>query len=200
MISRVGTIALLAASVATPALAQSDLQPGFDKRLLQLSPAEDEAERCFIRRYDAAHLKGHPRQRVEAIGFCANVERIPPEEKNEPVRYRYNFDFAVKLKGRAKVATTGGECGFSYMPPEEQKRISSEPLWCGVDCDGGGITLEPRKEGVELLMRLERIRVSSECGGADDESSSFDLTGGADDKVFLMPRTSVEDYKAFVGK
>jgi hypothetical protein len=86
------------------------------------------------------------------------------------------------------------------MPPEELNRVASKPIRCGVDCDGGGVSVEPRKDGAELLVRLERIRVSSECSGGDDDSKSFDLTGGADDKVFLIPRTSVEDYRAFAGK
>jgi hypothetical protein len=125
---------------------------------------------------------------------------MQPEEKGEPVRYIYTFDFAAKLRARGGVAKTGGECGFSHMPLEQQKQIASKPIWCGVDCDGGGINVEARKDGNELLVRLNRIRVSSECGGADDESSSFDIEGGADDKVFLIPRVSVEDYRAFAGK
>lgn len=193
-------VVLLAALSATPAFAQSDLQPGFDKRLLLLAPAQDKAESCFLRRYDAAHLKARPKQRVEAIALCVNVERMAPEEKGEIVRYIYNFDFSAKLKGKPEIAKTTGECGFSHMPPEEQKRIASKPIWCGIDCDGGGVTVESRKDGAELLVRLERIRVSSECGGGDDESKSFDITGGDDDKVFIIPRTSVEDYRAFVGK
>lgn len=196
----VGTLAALALLSAAPAFAQSDLQPGFDKRLLLLAPAQDKAQSCFLRRYDAAHLKSHPKQRVEAIGMCVEVERIEPDEKGDPVRYRYNFDFAAKVKGRAGSAKTGGECGFSYMPPEEQKRMASKPIWCGVDCDGGGVNVEARKDGAELLVRLERIRVSTECGGADDESSSFDIMGGDDDKVFIIPRASVKDYRAFAGK
>ncbi len=196
----VGALSALALLSATQAFAQSDLQPGFDKRLLELAPANDKAESCFLRRYDAAHLKSRPKQKVETLGLCVIVERMEPEEKGEPVRYIYNFNFAAKLKGKAQVATTAGECGFSHMPPEEQKRISSKPIWCGIDCDGGGISVETRKGGAELLVRLERIRVSSECGGADDESSSFDITGGDDDKVFLIPHTSVEDYRSFAGK
>jgi hypothetical protein len=191
---------MLLAATVTPAIAESDLQPGFDKRLLLLAPAQDKAERCFLRRYDAAHLKARPKQRVETIGMCVTVQRMEPEEKGEPVRYIYSFDFTTKLKGRAGALNTGGECGFSHMPPEEQKRILAKPIWCGVDCDGGGISVESRKEGAELLVRLERIRVASECGGGDDESKAFDLTGGADDKVFVIPTTTIEDYKAFVGK
>ena len=194
----------LAVSVAVfapvPAFAQSDLQPGFDKRLLILAPAQDKARSCYLRRYDAAHLNARPQQKVESIGLCVEVERLAPEEKGEPVRYVYSFDFAAKLRDRAATLTTGGECGFSHMPPEEQKRIASKPIWCGVDCDGGGVRVEPRKDGAELLVRLERIRVSSECGGGDDDSKAFDLTGGVDDKVFIVPRTNVDDYRAFVGK
>lgn len=193
------TAVLLAILAVPPVFAQSDIQPGFDKRLLLLAPAEDKAESCFLRRYDAAHMKARSKQRVEVIGLCVKVERLQPEEKGEPIRYVYNFDFATKLRGRGGILKTGGECGFSHMPPEEQKRIASKPIWCGVDCDGGGITLEPRKEGGELLARLSRIRVESECGGGD-ESKAIDLEGGADDKVFVIPRVSVDDYRAFAGK
>jgi hypothetical protein len=138
-------VVLLAALSATPALAQSDLQPGFDKRLLQLAPAQDKAESCFLRRYDAAHMKARPKQRVETIGICVSVERMAPEEKDEIVRYVYSFDFAAKLKGQTSVAKTGGECGYSHMPPEEQKRIAGKPIWCGIDCDGGGVSVESRR-------------------------------------------------------
>ncbi len=202
MKSPVGSSALIAAALAvTPALAQSDLQPGFDTRLLEIAPATDNAESCFLRRYDAAHLKAHPRQKVETMGLCVAVERIVPEEKGDPVRYRYNFDFAAKLKGRAKPATTSGECGFAYVPLAEQPHRSGKAIHCGVDCDGGGISIEARKGGAELLVRLDRIRVSGGCGSDDDdESNAFELTGGADDKVFLIPKSSANDYRAFVGK
>lgn len=200
--SSIRIAALLAATVAVSSsvAAQSDLQPGFDTRLLALAPAVDKAERCFLRRYDAHHLKAHPRQRVEAIGLCVDVERILPEEKTDPVRYRYNFSFAAKLKGRAKPATTGGECGYAYVPAAEQPPRTGTAIHCGVDCDGGGITVESRKDGAELLVRLDRIRVAGGCGGDDDESKAFDITGGADDKVFVLPKASVDAYKAFVGK
>ena len=199
MKSILSTTILIAAVSTTPAIAQSDVQPGFDTRLLLLAPAEDKAETCFLRRYDSAHLKSRPKQRVESIGLCVKVDRLQPEEKGEPVRYVYNFDFATKLKGRAEILKTAGECGFSHMPPEQQKNVASKPIWCGVDCDGGGISLEPRKEGAELLARLSRIRVESECGGGE-EDKAIDLEGGADDKVFVIPRTSVDDFRAFAAK
>jgi hypothetical protein len=196
------TLIVIIVAATSPALAQSDLQPGFDARLLALAPAVDKAESCFLRRYDAQHLKAHPRQRVEAVGLCIDVERILPEEKADPIRYRYNFSFAAKIKGRAKPATTGGECGYAYTPATEQPPRTGQAIHCGVDCDGGGVTVEARKGGVELLVRLDRIRVAAGCGSDDeeDESKAFDLTGGADDKAFLMPKVDASAYKAFVGK
>jgi hypothetical protein len=200
--ARIAAVSAAFVAATSPALAQSDLQPGFDTRLLALAPAVDKAESCFLRRYTESHLKSHPRQMVEAIGICIAVERILPEEKSDPVRYRYNFDFAAKLKGRVKPATTGGECGFAYVPLGDQPLRSDKGIHCGVDCDGGGIRVEARNAGAELLVRLDRIRVSAGCGSADeeDESKAFDLTGGADDKVFLMPKVDGPAYKAFVGK
>jgi hypothetical protein len=200
---RISIAAVIVATVgamASPAIAQSDLQPGFDTRLLALAPAVDKAERCFLRRYESSHLKARPRQRVEAIGLCVDVERILPEEKTDAVRYRYNFSFAAKLKGRAKPATTGGECGYAYVPAAEQPPRTGQVIHCGVDCDGGGVTVESRKAGAELLVRLDRIRVAGGCGGDDNEGKAFDLTGGADEKVFVLPKASVDAYKAFVGK
>ena len=185
---------------ANSASAQTDLQPGFDTRLLALAPAVDKAENCFLRRYDRSHLKAHPRQRVESVGLCIDVERILPEEKADPIRYRYNFSFAAKIKGRAKPATTGGECGYAYVSAAEQPPRIGQAIQCGVDCDGGGITVEARKGGAELLVRLDRIRVSGGCGGDGDESKAFDLTGGADDKVFLMPKVNRAAYRSFVGQ
>ena len=199
---RTRTAALIAAFITatSPALAQTDLQPGFDTRLLTLVPAVDKAESCFLRRYDGSHLKAHPRQRVERVGLCIDVERILPEEKVDPIRYRYNFSFAAKIEGRAKPATTGGECGYAYVPAAEQPPRKGQAIQCGVDCDGGGITVESRKGGTELLVRLDRIRVAGGCGADDDESKAFDLTGGADDKVFVLPKVGAQDFRAFVGK
>jgi hypothetical protein len=52
---------------------------------------------------------------------------------------------------------------------------STGVIHCGVECDGGGVDLEPQKDGT-LLVRLKRkdgdsIRMSLGCGGDEDEAS-----------------------------
>jgi hypothetical protein len=193
---RAAATALLLAFCTDIAVAQEP-QPGFDTRHLQFAPARDKADACWLRRYTAEHLASHPQQRVEAIGFCVKVQRIPPDKAGEPVRFRYNFDFAAKLKGRPRPAATSGECGWAYAEPG-QVAATGASIGCNVECDGGGITVEPRKGGSELLIRLEnRIRVQGGCGGDDDEENAFDLTGGRDDKLFLLPKATRTAYRGF---
>ena len=62
---------------------------------------------------------------------------------------------------------------------------SAEGIGCGVDCDGGGIGIEPvpgRDDAI--LVRLERIRMTLGCG----EGEAVDLEGGADDKLFKLAK------------
>lgn len=60
-------------------------------------------------------------------------------------------------------------------------------LWCGVECDGGGIYVSQR-ERIRVLIDLQRvgqIAMTSGCGGEDFESG-FSLGAGLDDKQFLL--------------
>ena len=50
---------------------------------------------------------------------------------------------------------------------------------------------------------MKPVVLAAVGNGSDDEadeSKAFDLTAGADDKVFLMPKVDASAYKAFVGK
>jgi hypothetical protein len=65
---------------------------------------------------------------------------------------------------------------------------STSAIHCGVECDGGGVDLEPQKDG-SLLVRLKRkdgdfIRMSLGCGGDEDEGSV--LRSGVDDHAFKL--------------
>jgi hypothetical protein len=49
-----------------------------------------------------------------------------------------------------------------------------------VDCDGGGIEIEPvAGRGGTILLRIGRIRMTLGCG----DGEAVELEGGADDKV-----------------
>ncbi len=54
-----------------------------------------------------------------------------------------------------------------------------------MDCDGGGIEIEPvaGRSGT-ILLRIDRIRMTLGCG----DGEAVELEGGADDKVFKLTK------------
>ncbi|MGH6864927.1 MAG: hypothetical protein ACREDO_01825 [Methyloceanibacter sp.] len=66
---------------------------------------------------------------------------------------------------------------------------SAEGIGCGVECDGGGIEIEPLKdEDGAILVRLERIRMSLGCSEGED----VELEAGDDDRVFKLMKAPAE--------
>ncbi len=98
--------------------------------------------------------------------------------------FNYDFTLAAKVKDRSQTLYASGDC------------TSGEGIGCGVDCDGGGIELEPiAGKPDELLVRLERIRMTLGCG----EGQEVELEGGTDDRLFKLtkaPRPLGEALKA----
>lgn len=164
---------------AGPVVAAPAPQPGFDPKLTGLVEARPNARACFRRDYDADHLAAHPKQTVSAIGLCVKVVHYQARNGG---RYRYDFELKVRLRGRAKLLTATGECGFSEADPAIV-RHGAGPITCALECDGGGIDVEPDKAGGGLVARLDRIRLSDGCG-----EEGVELTGGADDRVFRLQR------------
>ncbi|MGH6734946.1 MAG: hypothetical protein ACRECX_02545 [Methyloceanibacter sp.] len=145
-----------------------------------LLPPNPGAEVCYARVYDADHLKRHPKQRVTEMIFSLRYLTFEENEDGTPeeANYQYWFTLAAKLRGNPEMHYANGACGSS-----------SGVIGCGVECDGGGIELEPRADG-DLLARLERdggegfIRLTPGCG--DEEGVT--LEAGEDDKVFKLPK------------
>ena len=161
-------------------------------KLKALLPPGPDAALCFARTYDAEHLKQHAQQNVTEmlllVRYVALGEDeatlIPAEGGGTAKQYfRYDFTLAAKVRDRSQTLYASGDCA------------SAEGIGCGVDCDGGGIELEPiaGKPG-ELLVRLERIRMTLGCG----EGEEVELEGAADDKVFKLtkaPRSFCDSMK-----
>ncbi len=151
-------------------------------KLKALLPPGPDAALCFARTYDAAHLKQHPQQKVtEMILFLRYVTLgedeatlIATEDGGTKKQYfRYNFTMAAQVKDRSQTLYASGDC------------TSAEGIGCGVDCDGGGIDIEPvAGKGDTILVRLERIRMTLGC----NEGPEIDLEGGADDRVFKLTK------------
>jgi hypothetical protein len=122
---------------------------------------------CFTRTYDRAHLARHPDQLVTQVRL--RIYRPPPD-----VKVAYWFSAQFRLRGRNETLRTGGLC------TNERPGV----LRCIVECDGGGVDVAPRADGV--MMHLDWIRVAA-CGD-DVVEGGERLSGGKDDRVFRLDR------------
>jgi hypothetical protein len=121
---------------------------------------------CFTRAYDRAHLARHPDQLVAAVKL--RIYRPPPGNLN-----KYWFLAQFRLRGKDEPLRTSGICNEK-----------ASGLYCGVECDGGGVDVIPRAR--DAMMYLDRIRVAA-CG-EDTLTGGQELTGGKDDRVFRLDR------------
>jgi hypothetical protein len=68
-------------------------------------------------------------------------------------------------------------------------------LGCAVDCDGGGTPVELAHADKSTLIRLDSIRIWQDNQASDED---FDLSGGADDRVFGLDRAKLDECRALV--
>lgn len=162
-------------------------------RLKTLLPPGEDATLCLGRRYDAEHLREHPKQTVTEVLLSIRYRPLKGEDAVlearddggiEKRRFIYDFTLAAKVRGKKETLYASGDCS------------SAEGIGCGVDCDGGGIDIEPVEFGGAVLVRLERIRMTQGC---IEGPRQVDLVGGADDKVFelgKMPESVCKEMRA----
>ena len=160
---------------------------GFAKRLFARNiDKQKKSYVCFLRRYDAAHLAGHPLQKVSVMRLLVTAERIPEDDA-----LNYSFRLGLKFRDKPGDFDSSGDCGHGLATEGDNKGR----LYCGVDCDGGGISVELPPANTFLLVRLEFIRIWNNNKPDDD---GFSLSGGADDKVFRLERTNLADCASLV--
>jgi hypothetical protein len=151
--------------------------PDYIKLKALLPPAPD-AQACYARTYDPDHLKRHPKQKVTEMVFSLRYVTLGEDEAvivategggTEKRYFDYDFTLAAKTKEHDRTLYASGDCA------------SAEGIGCGVECDGGGIEIEPMAgKDDTILVRLEPIRMTQGCG----EGEEVELEGGEDDKVF----------------
>ena len=151
-------------------------------KLKALLPPGPDAALCLARSYDAEHLQQHPEQKVTELILYIRYITLAEDEATliasddggiEKQYFRYDFTLAAKVRDRSQTLYASGDCA------------SAEGIGCGVDCDGGGIELEPiAGRPDDLMVRLERIRMTLGCG----EGEEVELEGGADDKLFKLTK------------
>ena len=142
---------------------------------------------CFVRQYDSGHLAKHPLQKVTAMKLLVTAEAVPEDENLNHV-----FRMDVKLRNRSGNFNSGGGCGHVKV---SETPNGKEHLSCSVDCDGGGISMELTADNKATLIKLDSIRIYNKN---NPEDGGFNLSGGADDRVFRLDRAPLELCKSLV--
>jgi hypothetical protein len=178
----IGAMAWVLACAA--ALSATPEMPGF-AALNALLPAQPGNKACYVRSYDTAHLRVHPRQRIIAMKFLLGVEAYDPKpakaERADELYY-YTFSMSVSRRGDKRLLRTSGDC------------MGGETISCVVDCDGGSVALDKLPPAGSLILRLNNdgIRMFHDC---DDEQGVL-IKGGADDKVFRLDKAANDACRA----
>ena len=133
----IAVVAMLTAAAVTGGTARADdaaNSEAFAKRMFAGKVADKgKSYACFVRRYDAAHLRQHPQQKTTAMKLLVSAEMVA--EDKEP---NYSFALGVTFRDRKGHFDTMGSCGH---PTADQESADKLVLGCGVDCDGGGLQI-----------------------------------------------------------
>lgn len=143
-------------------------------------PARAQAgAQCLARDYDAAHLAEHPRQRVAAM----LVQVAPPD----PRRGWHEARIAIRFRGETAWRRAATEC----------RDQGGGRVQCGVECDGGGFTLEPGAQPGERRLRPDRqgLELREACDGAEVANPPR-LDPAPDDRLFVLRAAPPETCRA----
>jgi hypothetical protein len=147
---------------------------------------------CFVRRYDTEHLAQHPLQKVTVMKLLITAENVADDKFLE-----YSFRLGVNYRNRPGDFDSSGECGHAPTVRNSQNDPSPAAgidFACDVDCDGGGIAVNLANNDSAVIVTLDRIRIWK--GKDPDEAVVRELHGGADDKMFRLDRTSLNECAA----
>lgn len=161
-------------SIPLHAFAQS-IEPGREGVLANVLKPVPGQRICFSRSYSKDHLDAHPKQKVTDIRFQLAYHRHKPDEFSPNGQRNYYFRLLAKLRGSSKTLTGVGECSASGVK-----------IFCGIECDGGGINIRTRPAGKLLVYfgDTDSISLSESCDGGDE--NRVELKAGADDREFLL--------------
>jgi hypothetical protein len=153
--------------------------------------SKDKNYACFVRSYDSAHLARHKLQKVKAMKLLVTGE---PFEEGSP-GLSYSFRMGVSFVKRPGNFDSSGSCSRRALDPADKGDDRNAHLGCGVDCDGGGISVELKPDSSATLVRLERIRI---WRNNQPEDEGLDLSGGADDKIFRLDRANLNQCRSLI--
>ena len=189
-----GLFAAMVALTAAPLRADEQADAGFAKRFFAGNVGRPKAYACFTRRYDAAHMAEHPQQKVAVMRLLITSEKMPDDQYLD-----YSFRLGVNFRDQPGDFDSSGECGHAPTvrnPDTDPMPAAGIDFQCDVDCDGGGIAVNLANSDNSVIVKLDRVRIwkSTDPDGAAPRA----LQGGADDKIFRLDRTSLDECKSLV--
>jgi len=178
-------------SASGPAVAdEQSADADFAKRMFADNTGKLAHYACFARHYDAAHMAQHPLQKVSVMKLLITAAKTDPDDKV----LEYSFRLGVNFRDRPGDFDSSGECGHA---PTVRNADNDPPVAtgidfeCDVDCDGGGIGVNLTNNDGSVIVKLDRIRIWK--GNTPDGDAAGALQGGADDKVFRLDRTGLNE-------
>jgi hypothetical protein len=182
-----GFVLLVLAATSGLGARAEEASDGFTKRLFTGDIVKNKKSyACFVRTYDAAHLKQHPLQKVSAMKLLITAEQMPEE-----AGLGYSFRLGVNFRNRPGNFDSSGDCSH---PEASEVTADKIDLGCGVDCDGGGISVKLSNGDKSTLIGLDRIRIWR----GNNPESDVALSGGKDDKVFRLDRSGLDDCRSLI--
>jgi hypothetical protein len=166
----------------------------FAKRFFAANAGKPKAYACFVRRYDAAHMAEHPKQKVTVLKVLITSEKLEDDKY-----LNYSFRLGVNFRDKPGDFDSSGDCGHAPTvrnPDNDPGPAAGIDFQCNVDCDGGGIAVSLANNDNALMVKLDRMRIwkSTDPDGAPDRF----MEGGADDKIFRLDRVSLDECRPLV--
>lgn len=125
--------------------------------------------------------------------LLVTAETLPEDEK---LNHAFNLD--LRYKTRVGTFETGGECGHVKIGEAD----NNEPrLGCGIDCDGGGISVALAPDRQSVTLEVERVRIwrkTKPGANTASEEEDLELKGGADDRKFKLYRVDLSQCAALI--
>jgi len=160
------------------------------------------ASACFVRSYDEAHLRAHPKQGITFIAAWMQYTEMP--EVAEPI---LNFSFAIKRRGERDALFSQGGCIWNAMANRDTSDRRLIPAFNrdeGAVCnqsarpdvfdvvsaeEGGALIIDRGKDKDTLMMYLDDD-LSMVRRARRDDILSIDF--GPDDRVFMLRRADAK--------
>ena len=153
----------------------------FQQRLFGRVPDGGQIHACFSRVYDTAHLAQHPRQNVRTMLLLVRAN----SESEQP---KYALRLGVTFRKSGAHFDSAGDCGSIHDTSEVGG--AAAVAHCGVDCDGGSIDVAIKDAKSVLVSIPYGARIwRANSDNDSDQAKRF----GADDKVFRLDRTNMND-------